>query len=167
MTLANTYHLTVIVDTPEPGGRSHTISLRDLSRERLAVLTAEYPLDEHEYGEGRPATWGECQDLGFGSLHKCPYVSCKHNLAIDVHESTGTIVVTFPDADGEPDFDAMTETCSLAVADRGEHTLEEVGNAENVTRERVRQIESRGLKNLREEYVSMGLDDFIGGEETV
>ena len=39
----------------------------------------------------------------------------------------------------------MAETCSLDVADRGGITLEEVGAILNLTRERIRQVEVRGL----------------------
>jgi DNA-directed RNA polymerase sigma subunit (sigma70/sigma32) len=42
----------------------------------------------------------------------------------------------------------MRETCSLDVADRGGITLEEVGEILNLTRERIRQVEVRGLRKL-------------------
>ena len=41
------------------------------------------------------------------------------------------------------------ETCSLDVADRGGITLEEVGEILNLTRERIRQVEVRGLSKLK------------------
>lgn len=40
-------------------------------------------------------------------------------------------------------------TCSLDVADSGENTLEDVGACLNVTRERVRQIESAVLRKIQ------------------
>jgi DNA-directed RNA polymerase sigma subunit (sigma70/sigma32) len=43
----------------------------------------------------------------------------------------------------------MGETCALDVADRGGITLEEVGAIMNLTRERIRQVETRGLLKLR------------------
>jgi len=43
----------------------------------------------------------------------------------------------------------VVETCALDVADRGEHTLEEVGGFLNVTRERARQIEKDAFDKLR------------------
>ena len=41
------------------------------------------------------------------------------------------------------------------------HTLEEVGKAFNVTRERVRQIESKALRRLRHPSKSKVLRDFV------
>ena len=43
----------------------------------------------------------------------------------------------------------MRETCALDVADRGGITLEEVGAILNLARERIRQVEVRGLLKLR------------------
>ena len=43
----------------------------------------------------------------------------------------------------------LNETCALDVADRAGITLEEVGVIMNLTRERVRQLEMRGLSKLR------------------
>jgi len=45
----------------------------------------------------------------------------------------------------------MAETCSLDVADRGGITLEEVGAILNLTRERIRQVEVRGLYKIRQQ----------------
>lgn len=46
--------------------------------------------------------------------------------------------------------------CSLAVANEGEHTLEEVAAVLGVSEERVRQLEERALRKLRS---SLELDD--------
>jgi hypothetical protein len=43
----------------------------------------------------------------------------------------------------------MSETCALDVADRGGTTLEEVGAIMNLTRERIRQVEVKGLAKLQ------------------
>jgi DNA-directed RNA polymerase sigma subunit (sigma70/sigma32) len=55
----------------------------------------------------------------------------------------------------------MQETCALDVADRGGITLEEVGEILNLTRERIRQVEVKGLEKLREVSSSLGLQDFL------
>ena len=73
------------------------------------------------------------------------FVSCKHHLYLDVNPETGSIKVNFPDKE----IWELAETCALDVADRGGITLEEVGNIMNLTRERIRQVESRGLVKLR------------------
>jgi DNA-directed RNA polymerase sigma subunit (sigma70/sigma32) len=53
----------------------------------------------------------------------------------------------------------MAETCSLDVADRGGITLEEVGAILNLTRERIRQVEVRGLYKIRTDSgESLGLE---------
>ena len=44
----------------------------------------------------------------------------------------------------------MTDTCALDIADRGGITLEEVGQIMNLTRERVRQLETQGLAKLQD-----------------
>jgi len=76
----------------------------------------------------------------------CPFVSCRYHLYIDI-KANGGFVVQF--ADREP-WD-LPQTCALDVADKGGHTLEEVGNIIGVTRERVRQLEEAALDRLREE----------------
>jgi DNA-directed RNA polymerase sigma subunit (sigma70/sigma32) len=55
----------------------------------------------------------------------------------------------------------MHETCALDVADRGGITLEEVGEILNLTRERIRQVEVKGLEKLREVASGLGLQDFL------
>ena len=82
----------------------------------------------------------------------CPFVSCSHHLYLDVNPETGAIKLNFPHLE----VWEMAETCSLDVADRGGITLEEVGAILNLTRERIRQVEVRGLAKIK--------DDDTGGE---
>jgi hypothetical protein len=119
--------------------RSKTIAPKRLTKEEIRISeTLTFPkLDRH------PATRGGCLDVP----RPCPFVSCKHHLYLDVNPETGSIKLNFPDKDP----DELAETCSLDVADAGGITLEEVGELLNLTRERVRQVEVRGLVQLRRE----------------
>lgn len=120
--------------------RKVTIARKYLTRDALRVNAHDAAGMADEL-EQRPRTRGECR---FGE-RPCPWVSCRHHLAIDVNPYTGSITVNFP-AIGPLD---LRETCSLDVADRGGLTLEEVGELLNLTRERIRQVEVRGLIKLR------------------
>jgi len=95
----------------------------------------------------RPGCREECQ----GMPRPCPFVSCSHHLYLDVNPQTGAIKLNFPHLE----VWEMAETCSLDVADRGGITLEEVGAILNLTRERIRQVEVRGLSKIK---------DHTGGE---
>lgn len=139
--------------------RPRTESMFRLSKRRLAVLASEIPVREHRIGQGRPRTWGGCVERGLGTEHPCPFVSCKHHLAVDVNH-LGNIKTTWP---GE-DLDAH-ETCSLAVAERGGTTLDGVAGVMNMTRERARQIEGLALAKLRAALIDAcgveGVDDLL------
>ena len=84
----------------------------------------------------------------------CPFVACKHHLYLDVNPETGSIKVNFPDLE----VDQLRDTCALDIADRGGITLEEVGEILNLTRERIRQVEVRGLLKLKMAGVAVGID---------
>ncbi len=101
--------------------------------------------------EDRPEYRSECR-MG---ERPCPYVSCKYHLYLDVNPRTGSIKLNFPGLE----VWELTETCSLDVADRGGITLEEVGEVLNLTRERIRQVESKGLEKLREAHEEQEPDD--------
>jgi hypothetical protein len=73
-------------------------------------------------------------------------VSCKHHLYLDINPTTGSIKLNFPELEPWE----LPHTCALDVAEAGGHTLDEVGEVTNLTRERVRQVETRGLLKLRE-----------------
>lgn len=118
--------------------RSKTIAMKRLTREELRIGALMYPPVEDAL---RPRTRMECGE----EARPCPWVSCKHHLYLDVNPETGSIKINFPDL--EP-WD-MVETCSLDIAERGGITLEEVGEIMNLTRERIRQVEVRGLLKLR------------------
>jgi RNA polymerase primary sigma factor len=51
----------------------------------------------------------------------------------------------------------------FGIGERSDHTLEEVGQDFDVTRERIRQIEARALLKLRHRARSLNLKSFIEG----
>lgn len=109
-----------------------TLTMRDNAR-NVRLLVVDYPDVE------RPRTRADCE---FGP-RPCPFVSCRHHLYLDV-KPNGSIGLTF----GERDVDQIPETCSLDVAARGEHTLEDVGGLLGITRERMRQLQDRALRKI-------------------
>ena len=118
--------------------RSKTIAPKRLTRDerRLSELLV-YPEDVE-----RPTTREECKAMA----RPCPFVSCSHHLYLDVNPESGAIKLNFPHLE----VWEMAETCSLDVADRGGITLEEVGAILNLTRERIRQVEVRGLVKIKD-----------------
>lgn len=117
--------------------RSKTIAMKRLTREELRQGALMYP----PVDDPRPRTRAECKE----ELRPCPWVACKFHLYLDVNPETGSIKINFPDL--EP-WD-LPHTCSLDIAERGGITLEEVGEIMNLTRERIRQVEVRGLLKLK------------------
>jgi Sigma-70, region 4 len=118
--------------------RSKTIAPKRLTRDerRLSALLV-YPPDVD-----RPHNRHDCNQMA----RPCPFVSCAHHLYLDVNPESGAIKLNFPHLE----VWEMAETCSLDVADRGGITLEDVGAILNLTRERIRQVEVRGLHKIRQ-----------------
>ncbi|MGO9288000.1 MAG: sigma factor-like helix-turn-helix DNA-binding protein [Polyangia bacterium] len=117
--------------------RSKTIAPKRLTRdEKRLAQELVYPEDVE-----RPRTRADCQNMP----RPCPFVSCEHHLYLDVNPDSGAIKLNFP----QLEVWEMAETCSLDVADRGGITLEDVGAILNLTRERIRQVEVRGLVKIR------------------
>ncbi len=130
--------------------RARTISIRRLSKTELNRGREEFP--ETDYW--KPRTRGDCKDME----RPCPFVSCKYHLFIDVHPVRGSIKVNFPDLE----VWEMTESCALDIADRGGITLEDVGVIMNLTRERVRQLETQGLGKLKVCDGVEKLEEYLG-----
>jgi hypothetical protein len=125
--------------------RSKTIALKRLTRAELAAGALENPpVDDAE----RPRTRAECA----GGMRPCPWVACKHHLYLDINPRTGSIKINFPDLEPWE----LPNTCALDVADQGALTLEEIGVVTNLTRERVRQVEVRGLLQLQSQSRNLG-----------
>jgi hypothetical protein len=118
--------------------RSKTIALKRLTRAELARGAEMYPPVEDVE---RPRTREDCRD----APRPCPWVACKHHLYLDINPRTGSIKINFPDLEPWE----LAHTCALDVADGGGLTLEEIGLITNLTRERVRQVEVRGLLTLK------------------
>jgi hypothetical protein len=132
--------------TPERR-RSRTMSRKEMARDlRRRRLGGELEPEETELLKSiesmRPRTRAEC----INGPRPCLFVSCKHNLYLDVNPETGSIKLNFPDKE----IWELEHTCALDVAEKGGITLEEVGAIMNLTRERIRQVETRGLAKLRE-----------------
>jgi hypothetical protein len=136
--------------------RGRSISVRRLSQRDLELGRLIYS-DADDYPQ-RPATRGEC---GAGE-RPCPFVSCAHHLALDVSARTGAIKLNFPDLE----VWEMAETCALDVADRGSTTLEETAGKMNLTRERIRQLEMKGLAKLAALRDMTTLRDYVADGPT-
>ncbi len=127
--------------------RSKTMSRKEMARDlRRRRLTGQVDPEESELlkqmDDTRPRTRADC----INGPRPCMFVSCKHNLYLDVNPETGSIKLNFPDKE----IWELEHTCALDVAEKGGITLEEVGEIMNLTRERIRQVETRGLMKLRE-----------------
>jgi hypothetical protein len=137
-------------DDPPPTATSpkaRTMSRKEMARDlRRRRIQGQVDPEEEELlrtiGDLRPRTRADCVH----SSRPCLFVSCKHNLYLDVNSETGSIKLNFPDKE----IWELEHTCALDVADKGGITLEEVGAIMNLTRERIRQVETRGLLKLRE-----------------
>lgn len=117
--------------------RSRTIAVKRITQEDLRVGKLLYPPTDIE----RPVTREDC----FNGPRPCPWVACRHHLYLDINPETGSIKMNFPDLEPWE----LNNSCALDAADRGGITLEEVGEIMNLTRERIRQVEVKGLIRLK------------------
>ena len=117
------------------GPRPKVVSVKHLTKLELRADEVDYP------DVDRPKTRGECLD----APRPCPFVSCKHHLYLDLDPRSGSIKLNHPTLEPWE----LEHTCSLDEADRGGMTLDLVGKLLNLTRERIRQVETRALLTLR------------------
>jgi len=115
-------------------------SLRVARIGRQEVKRAAERAAELELALTRPTLRSECAD----GPRPCPHVACKHHLYLDVNPATGTIKLNFPDLE----VWELSDTCALDIAERGGTSLDDISKLMNVTRERVRQIETQAMSKL-------------------
>jgi hypothetical protein len=154
--------------TPKkPGGRKRSPEqprARTLSLRRLEKLVQEegIVIDE-DLDALRPKTRGDCID----GPRPCPWVGCKYHLYLDVNEEKGSIKINFPNIEPWE----MEHSCVLDLADRGPVTLDDVGRLMNLTRERIRQLESSAHEKIKRrklaiEYKKYVIEGRSTGDET-
>lgn len=100
---------------------------------------------------GRLSCGHDASEAHFRS-RPCVFVGCKFNLFLDATR-TGSLTFNFPDLEpGE-----AVDSCCLDIADQEGATLERVGEALNVTRERIRQVEVKAFRLIQQlEMASYG-----------
>ena len=97
----------------------------------------------------RPRTRGDCKD----GPRPCPWVSCAHHMAhiVPSNASRWTTKSIVRDDEIDPEdvaelIAAMEHSCALDIADRGEHTLEQIGEV----------LHKVGLDHLKEKIEEEG-----------
>ena len=116
--------------------RPLTLYMVRTSKAEAAQRRALWPDTDH----WRPTLRSECADVP----RPCPYVGCRHHLYLDV-TSFGSLTLNFPDLEPWE----LEHSCSLDVADAGKSTAEMVGDLMNITRERIRQVESAARQRMK------------------
>ena len=92
----------------------------------------------------RPRIWGDCLPGGHNAQRPCPWVSCRHHLMLLVDGEKVRMMADSPEK--------LPHSCSLDVAeladDGREMLLRQLEVYFGVTRERVRQLEHRAVREL-------------------
>jgi hypothetical protein len=112
--------------------KNRTLNLIDL-RHINKYAMQHIPVVVHD----RPTNTNDCP------TGPCPWVSCRYHLYLDVNKR-GELILNQPDREPLE----LEEPCALRVASKGAHNLNQIGELLSVTRERVRQIESKAQKAL-------------------
>ena len=132
-------------------------SAQQRQRARVAVFEAEAEAASFIEQFERPRTRGDCLPGGCNEQRPCPWAGCAHHLYLDADPVTGQLKLNAPDLE----LHQMAETCALDVAEREGTTLEDVGEIMNLTRERVRQVETTGLGKLQAIGDVQRLKDYV------
>lgn len=125
------------------------VQARHGTQRRLPVLGALSLPSDWDMKDGVPRTRAECAD----GERPCRYVSCRQHLWLVLQQdrpgnpSTGS--------QGETTLRPIGDSCALDVADRGAHTIDEVGEILGVTGTRANQIELSALRKLRAAGVTL------------
>jgi len=100
---------------------------------------------------------GEEEDSHLGDFieDKSAISPLEQVIATNLREQTGRVLKTLTPRE------ELVLRMRFGVGDGSEHTLEEVGRSFNVTRERIRQIESKALRKLRHPSRSQVLRDYL------
>lgn len=157
---ADPFRLPVVQGNRHHAARPVTVSMARLSKRDLDAGAAMYP-ERPGVDYQRPRTFADCDAADLGAGVPCPFVSCKHHVALDVNERAGSIKSNFPDRDP----DEIPHTCTLRVAERGGATLDDVAAVMNLTRERVRQIQDIALAKIRHALGDAAVRDLIDASE--
>ena len=107
---------------------------------RSIAVNNDEPLEGPRTSRHLPRIRAHCLD----GHRPCPYVTCKHNLYLDV-STAGSILLNFPHLEPHE----MGESCVLDVAERMGMTLEEVGAMFDLTRERIRQVQEKAAEKVK------------------
>lgn len=99
---------------------------------------------------------GHTDDEVIWHSRPCIFVGCRQNLYLDVTEN-GSLKMTRPELD--PEEMRQSRSCVLDVAANGPLTLDDVGWALDVSRERIRQLEVRALSEFRTNGEPAGIDE--------
>ncbi len=125
---------------PEKKKRRVKKMLKDFPDLVDAIPEEEYAGLCEELERIRPRTRADCKQV----RRPCIFVGCRYHLGLTINLKTGDYHINSKDG-----LFRMEESCVLDVASRGASTLDVVGKALNVTRERVRQIEDKALRKLK------------------
>jgi hypothetical protein len=113
----------------------------------LRVLTQRAP--------EAPKTRADCEAVE----RPCPFVACAHNLFLDVLEKSDAApygkIRTYRASPSEMD---PASSCALDIAERGEHTCEEVAQFFPVSAERIRQLDVQAKAKIKANATAELLD---------